>query len=1519
VTSIVALFILQSQTVYGGTSFLNGRYNATTDVSDCANIMKDVKGIRHAETKVEAIYIYQEGKNSIRPNSDEKRTLSSLSKNAMNEMAREPEFNKFLHALAFNPLTGEASGQPYASAAYADLFVMEKINNEEFAIAAEASVVLNLWMYTIHKLREATGDCMSDSLNDIHAQTRALDEAVAFYVGLTGAKDTAEGDYSLYSVAQRAAKLTLQEASTNKMFINSANKIQQLIIYPSDTSDSKETCLSVRREVNNMVTQMTIPLLKKFITHFSMDDPKRLKLYALAFLPLIEGCNEVDFAELFADFFITDNDKNALEVMGKLQDAYECLGISCDDVGMSDTYPCVDKNQKTQIVGYEPSYDVRESLKIDLDTLQIKLYLENKAINDDAYEVVKDLYMFGRNSKRGDGTYEKIHHLATSKHRARYPYFENYTVYFRNTFKEWFTEYAEDQLDEKAEHYAEAIIMRALNKEEEFENASNRQVTRMVHKTVQFMIMHMYILEKLYSAVEYCQQPDIELGVQTWDEIWAFYVGSIEGSVISGKHLQGQSMYTLSNKRCERFSACDGKGINSKINDQLLTIFKSTRDQFANNACDIIETTIQNEIEPRLLATSIQGALTYAIKNENLGTLETTGDISAGYLYGMSTLPLVEKANANSASVIEKNLNFWLPDSPDPDGAKAVFDAYRNALNLMNVDCELIGSESIDGFGDLCRSYDTDAINPGNDADGDTDADGDIDGVTDGDADSNTDIDTDTDVDGATDGDDEDHDGDTDGDANVDTDGVTDGDVDDGENVDADGVTDFDTDGDEDSEISEGDSTVLADGLFVTSTNVLDRAMIARDVKEMFDAIRAGDTEAAKDVYRNGKYSEMVSEDGTLTGNFRSLKKLSLNALTKMQGDPAFNIFRYGLSEGKSIDAFMERPIEQYADTFIEKAFGEMEEKDTLPAEAVVVLNIWMYTVHKLYNAVQQCKDSEDSTNSIISIDEAAAFYIGSLQKTGNPDSGYMLYNFAEDTGEHFGQDGTGQVWANTKILKLLNKAKSELSYSKACSNKSDTASELLYIYDEILPQMTIPLMQNLVRYMYVDDKKRVALYALAVVPMIAGCDTGTFSYLKEALIENEYNRNSFEYILRALQNSYSCLKITCGDIGPYIQSLVPECSDQEILEPIAGYTPITDVREELKIDIDILQMRILMTYNATDAAKDLYMYGGNSKKHEDEFWTLQRLATSNKREEVPQYELYRSYFDDDENYADTTIMDVLDWKESSRFNKASLEQRTEAVVKTLQYQVMYMYTLRELYDAVHDCESTEPNRHAGMAEGWDRAVAFFVGSMEGKDAGGSLVNDGQLLYALAKERCYQFNTCNGPVDAYANTKIIDLMTAAKIDIEKSQCSMLGSKVEAIKPLLSIGMIQSVFLYAKKNSLLPTGSKDGDLASGDVLYTSIAPIIHEANRNAADIIKRNMDFQVNLKNSPIPDGPDEIFQAMTDTMSAMSVKQGLDCKDIGRGVSCATVSLLHSAASGMMHVSTIVLISLLGVVTLLAC
>ena len=145
-----------------------------------------------------------------------------------------------------------------------------------------------------------------------------------------------------------------------------------------------------------------------------------------------------------------------------------------------------------------------------------------------------------------------------------------------------------------------------------------------------------------------------------------------------------------------------------------------------------------------------------------------------------------------------------------------------------------------------------------------------------------------------------------------------------------------------------------------------------------------------------------------------------------------------------------------------------------------------------------------------------------------------------------------------------MNSVKNFFVHNDRCSVDPDAWLNLRLEKNRIISKMTIPLVQNLFHYAVEGDLFRITLFALALNPLISGCSQNTFMYLKENLLEKPYNLIIKNQLIANVQSMYSCLGISCREVGEYnVRGAVPECEDPIDVQPLADFD----------LQVDLLQV----------------------------------------------------------------------------------------------------------------------------------------------------------------------------------------------------------------------------------------------------------------------------------------------------------------------------------------------------------
>lgn len=312
-----------------------------------------------------------------------------------------------------------------------------------------------------------------------------------------------------------------------------------------------------------------------------------------------------------------------------------------------------------------------------------------------------------------------------------------------------------------------------------------------------------------------------------------------------------------------------------------------------------------------------------------------------------------------------------------------------------------------------------------------------------------------------------------------------------------------------------------------------------------------------------------------------------------------------------------------------------------------------------------------------------------------------------------------------------------------------------------------------------------------------------------------------------------------------------------------------------------MLQLQILTKVQAYSFAKALYQHGRNSPLPRDAendpyaLRSLQDFATSGERSAAePFYNDFVSYHNDP-NYANAVLMETL--TETGKWGKQSSEQKESIIVETASYQIIYMFALAEMADAIVDCKNKDANDNAGGAHAWDEVAAYLIGSLEGTEAGGSADDeDGQLLWNLANKRAFQFQTENMQGYSEINSKLEDLLFAGRGQLDAFDCDNLAKTVDRMQHLLLLPIIQSTLRFAIiLNTDLNSPSTNVALAEGEAFAVAVLPIIAKYDKDAADIIEENMVFQEGVK--PVVDGPQVVADAFYQALDEF----GYSCSLVG--------------------------------------
>lgn len=388
-----------------------GRYNFVNDTvaEDDSMFTLDVRDIMTATdaTTAEATYT-QPSKYATKGlwGTPGLSSLSDLSAMAFSIMKSDPLFNFYLISFFddddFENATATASAENFA---YANTIVELALNPQKGnspQLAADATVALNLFMLIAHRLYESTRLCRQQA-----DAVSSIDSAVALWIGQEQEEGKFDSGWSMYAQSQQAAKLygSLEEESeANTKLMGQFNAAQATAKACASSSGKWK---ELRLSVDQIIRTLSIPLLQRMLFHISENNRNYVELYSLAFIPQTVSCDIGAFEHLrdmlFLDFDLTHS--LSIGLISRLGKVLQCLRYTCSDLGNTENGSAelkslvsslcneIDSYSETaSLAGYETDSDVSELARVDLDVLQVQIFMKLAS-----YDLATDLYENGRN------------------------------------------------------------------------------------------------------------------------------------------------------------------------------------------------------------------------------------------------------------------------------------------------------------------------------------------------------------------------------------------------------------------------------------------------------------------------------------------------------------------------------------------------------------------------------------------------------------------------------------------------------------------------------------------------------------------------------------------------------------------------------------------------------------------------------------------------------------------------------------------------------------------------------------------------------------------------------------------------------------------------------------------------------------------------------------------------------------------------------------------------------------------
>jgi len=256
----------------------------------------------------------------------------------------------------------------------------------------------------------------------------------------------------------------------------------------------------------------------------------------------------------------------------------------------------------------------------------------------------------------------------------------------------------------------------------------------------------------------------------------------------------------------------------------------------------------------------------------------------------------------------------------------------------------------------------------------------------------------------------------------------------------------------------------------------------------------------------------------------------------------------------------------------------------------------------------------------------------------------------------------------------------------------------------------------------------------------------------------------------------------------------------------------------------------------------------------------------------VDQNSYFNSYvkFFSDEFYADSIILSSFHLETHPSSIHTTTVQPNTTIYKAAQTMVLFMGSLQHIHTAVNMCR-------LGMVDQakseWDRGIGLFLGSAVKPDQDIAYpVDNGHSLYALGKEICGVFNSCD-EVD-----KIYDAFLVGAKLLDQSLCTdTLRLAESTIKPSLLTTIIQAMIESSAKIENITDANEDMfAYATGNIYVLSMIPLINAIDSDTAKIVSLNMGINTNALFSALKSILPKLYINCTDLRVERVISDGCD-------------------------------------------
>jgi hypothetical protein len=207
-----------------------------------------------------------------------------------------------------------------------------------------------------------------------------------------------------------------------------------------------------------------------------------------------------------------------------------------------------------------------------------------------------------------------------------------------------------------------------------------------------------------------------------------------------------------------------------------------------------------------------------------------------------------------------------------------------------------------------------------------------------------------------------------------------------------------------------------------------------------------------------------------------------------------------------------------------------------------------MYVLGQLELSVGSCK-AANYTGASYFLDTAVALYSGSLADNDSEEgsTGLLMYGLANNrainfkTAGHTGDKDTGTAFINIAILDQFKRMQTNY-LSKNSTQCAEAASSCKVVANH----MKVPMVQSVLAYAYIRDRSeedveeeiekntgKGATYTAGLLPYIHACSPKDAAVVYDFMrVGSDTNKLNFVAVKEALERTYSCLGVTCAEVG---------------------------------------------------------------------------------------------------------------------------------------------------------------------------------------------------------------------------------------------------------------------------------------------------------------------------------------------------------------------------------------------------